>query len=256
MACAIVIGAGTARSATPETVGLLAIAAVAANMGRAAFASILRRRPQPGAPLWAVVWSLVGLLAVAALLLRFGDRRLLWLSPTATVFALGHVGLSRFRTSRRLDRTLAGEAVGAMGVALLAPAAYVVSGGPTYAGAWFVWLGATAQSISGIVHVRAIVGSLRASRQPGSARLHPEAVLSAAYHAAMAASLAAFWITNADRTALALTVAYAPLIVRSAYGLLPRRKPPRFVRVGMVETALSLWCAGWTAAALGWVLLR
>lgn len=254
LACAIVLGVGSAPSPGGATATMLVVAAFSANMGRAALMAAMRRRDEAHARPWALIWAGLGLAAAIGLLVEFGTYRLLWLVPVAGLVVVGHVGLSRIRTTRRFDRTLAGELMGALGIGLLAPAAYVASGGPMGPTVGLVWLAAAAQSASGILHVRAIIGSLTSRSRAAPARIRPAVPMSAVYHLMLALGLIVLWRLVGPPAAIGFAVAYAPLILRSILGFRRRSVAPRFTRIGIAETMLSLWCAGWTAAALRGVL--
>ncbi len=272
LACAIVIGSGAGPSPTAVTTALLALAAFAANMGRGALAAAVRRRADPHAASWLWLWGVAAAASVLGLIVEFGDYRLLWLMLPAGLIVVGHVGMGRIKATRRFDRTLVGELLGALGIGLLAPGAYFAAGGSKWEAAGLVWLAAAVQSVSGILHVRAILGSLRSRKAAAEGREGQRGLLalgsrlsalaSSVYHGGLAMTLIAAWRLTAARNGLgpmqgldpaalgALVTAYAPLIVRSAFGLRSRSVAPRFTRVGILETALSLWCAGWTAQAL------
>ncbi len=250
MASAVTIGTGAGPAPVALTTGLLVMAAFAANMGRGALAAAMRPRPGSDAASWAILWGGLALSTALGLLIEFGDWRLLLLAPVASLIVVAHVGMGRIKTTRRFDRTLAGELIGALGIALLAPASYLTAGGASVLGAGLVWLAACAQSVSGILHVRAIIGSLRLRKDGSTSPMHPSAAASAVFHVLLILALVGIWNLAPNRDATSAVVAYVPLLARSAFGLRRRTKAPHFTRVGIAETALSLWCAGWTAHAL------
>ena len=110
------------------------------------------RRPRsdlaPGL-FWTAAYALVALVAVL-ILVRSGHAQLLWLAiPGVLVFAW-HLWL----VSRREERGQRGVELVAAGVlALAAPAAYWVAGGPGALTAWLLWLLTWLQSAASIVFV-------------------------------------------------------------------------------------------------------
>ena len=221
---------------------MVVMAAFAVNMGRGALGAALRPRADGNAVSWALLWGAGALSIVLGLVIEYGEYRLLWVVPAAGLAVIAHVGMSRIKTTRRFDRTLAGE--------LFAPTAYFGAGGASYAGAGLIWLVAAAQSVSGILHVRAIIGSLRLNKEASPPPIHGSAVISAMYHGLVLVGLMGVGHAVPDRTAAFALVAYVPLLVRSVFGFRRRTRAPQFTRIGIGETLMSLWCAGWTAAAL------
>jgi len=98
---------------------------------------------------WSSTYSLIALLAVLVLI-RSNHAQLLWLAiPGVLVFAW-HLWL----VSRREERGQRGVELVAAGVlALAAPAAYWVAGGPGALTAWLLWLLTWLQSAASIVFV-------------------------------------------------------------------------------------------------------
>lgn len=247
LAAGLIVGAGAAPANDPIVIGLLAFALVAVNMGRAAITAATRRRHVPGAHWWAVNWALILFGTAAALIFEFGGGALLWLAPPAALFVGSQFLLSNLRLGRRLDRTLTGELLAATGLALSAPAAYIACRGASPSVGGLVWALAGIQSAGGVIHVKGMVSSLGA-RADGLTSLQVGAVV---YHAVLAAGLIAVWTFAPGPSARALIVAYAPLIARAWWGARRRSgPPPKFVRVGLFESALALWCASWTTVAL------
>ena len=110
-----------------------------------------RRAPRDLAP--AVAWiAIYAAVAVSALpcLVMHGHARVLWLLvPGGLVFA-GHLVL----VARRLERRQMGVEMLEAGVlALAAPAAYVVSGGPRDVEAWVLWALCWIQTAGAIANV-------------------------------------------------------------------------------------------------------
>lgn len=152
----LVIGAAAA-GAFPPALWLLFVTAFAAFLSRHPIALLVKvasgRRPASDrlpALVWAAIYGALVLLGLAGLAgLGFGQLLLLLAAPAVLVFAW-HLWL----VSRRAERGQMGiELVGAGVLALTAPAAYWVAGGPMDRTGWILWLLCWLQSAASIVLV-------------------------------------------------------------------------------------------------------
>jgi hypothetical protein len=110
-----------------------------------------RRSDESLAARWVVGLGLISLLCLAALL-ALGLTELLWLSlPIALIFGF-YLGVSRNR--RASVRTMWMELAGAMGLAAMAPAAYIAVTGHLDGIAWTLWGLMAGQNALGVLYVR------------------------------------------------------------------------------------------------------
>ena len=180
----LVLGAAAARRFSPDLLLLLG-AGLAVFLLRQpltlAVKSLSGRRGgdqlQP-ALAWATAYGLAAIVFLLPLVLR-GHARLLWLGlPGLAVFGL-HLRLVSQRRERRQPGV---EILAAGALALGAPAAYWVAGGPSTGVALLLWLIAWFQAAASIVHVYLrLVQRDWAPAQPIGVRLHRGA-RSLAYH--------------------------------------------------------------------------
>lgn len=226
---------GTAAGGKPDLDVLVLLLAVAAAFflrqpAAIAVKALSGRRPQSDlapALFWASAYALVVLLAVLALV-RSGNAQILWLAIPGVVVFAWHMWL----VSRREERGQRGVELVAAGVlALAAPAAYWVAGGPGALDAWLLWLLTWLQSAASIVFVYLRLAQRRLPAMPAPGERWRMGARTLAYHVfnlAVAAGLSAF-----GRVPILVPIAFALMLADALEGV---SRPP----VGARPTAIGL----------------
>jgi hypothetical protein len=232
-----------ARPPAPVAALLLVIAATAAFLGQAAAAELATPRPRAGALGWALGWGLVLAAAGPALVWLTGRPLLLVLGlPAAALLGL-HLRLKRGPARLRLDRHPAGQLLAAGTLVLTGPAAWLAGGGDP-AGAGLLWGACLAAFASGILYVNLRLDAVKLGKGlDGPARWRLGRPL-LAYHAALGAAAIAACVWLPLPQAALVVAATLPYLVRALLGVW-RLAPgvPSFKRIGLAETAITLWFA-------------
>ncbi len=245
-----VIGAAAA-GAFPAALWLLFVTAFAAFLSRQPIALLVKvashRRPASDrlpALFWAAIYGVIVLLGLAGLAwLGFGRLLLLLALPALLVFAW-HLWL----VSRREERGQMGiEIVGAGVLALTAPAAYWVAGGPNDRTAWILWLLCWLQSAASIVLVYLRLEQRHWPTVPPPSRRWRSGRRALAYHLfnVLAATLLAAW-----RVVPGLVpVAFGLMLADAVDGILRPSVGARPAAIGLRQLAASLLFVVLVAAA-------
>ncbi len=208
------------------------------------------RRPRsdlaPGL-FWTAAYALVALVA-ALILVRSGHAQLLWLAiPGVLVFAW-HLWL----VSRREERGQRGVELVAAGVlALAAPAAYWVAGGPGALTAWLLWMLTWLQSAASIVFVYLRLEQRRLPAMPAPSERWNMGARTLVYHTfnlGVAAGLAALHLAPA-----LVPVAFALMLVDALEGVAHPPVGARPAAIGLRQLGSSaLFVVVMIAAYLAW----
>lgn len=246
----IVLGFAAERDGSILHWVLLPLAACAIFCARDAVGLILRRRAGPGTARWLAVYTGVAAIAIGPLC---RNGRLLPLAEIglAALAALGVFSMLQVLPAvKRLDRTRAGEILGASGLALTGPGACIIASGRIDLAGLFVWLAATLYFTGAVLHVKSFIEAAR-HRVDWSSRMRMVVTApSTIYHGAFLA-LAALTLLQWGSIGFAALIAVAPAVARAFAGA-ARLTPtlPNFKRVGMVETLFCIWYFAWMAPVI------
>lgn len=250
----LVVGFVAAR-ALPVVPALLLVAAVTGVfLTRNAAALLLRRRAQPGSAFWLALYAALAIAAGAPLLTMRGAGALVRIGVAVALLFAIHAALTIWPARRRLDRSQWGEMLAVGALTLTGPAAYAISRGTLDRTALLVWAACALYFGSSIFFVKMLLGGvkLKAKGAPTEGdrwRLGRDNLL---YHGLMLAALPALAAAVGGGVAgLLLAAAYLPAIARGVWGW--RRvggRLPSLKRLGLLETAYSLWFLGCASAAL------
>ena len=245
-----VIGAAAA-GAFPPALWLLFLTAFAAFLSRQPIALLVKvasgRRPTSDrgpALFWTVLYGTVVLLGLTGLV-RVGYGRLLLVlaAPAALVFAW-HLWL----VSRRAERGQMGvELVGAGVLALTAPAAYWVAGGPDSSTAWILWLLCWLQSAASIVLVYLRLDQRRWAAVPALAERWRAGRRTLAYH--LFNLVAAALLAAGHAVPGMVPVAFGLMLADAIDGVLRPSTGARPTSIGMRQLAASALFVVLVAAA-------
>lgn len=236
----LLIGAAAARAFTPDTL-ILALAALAAFLLRQpasiAVKALSGRRARGDlapAAVWAALYGGAALAGGAALVLR-EHTQILWLAaPGLAVFAW-HLML----IGRREERGQMGiELVGAGVLALAAPAAYWVSGGPAPAVGWTLWAITWLQSAASIVTVYARLAARRLEATPPPAerwRMSARGLGYNSFNLAFGLALAAL-----GRVPWAVPAAFALMLAEAIEGAVRPPVGARPAKIGFRQLGTSI----------------
>ncbi len=232
-------GAGVAgRVAFPLVFLLVGVSALALASGALSLLSrpgardraVDRRRR---ARSWLVLYALTAAMTLSPLFF-------VWRLQFLYVFGAAAVALLLLRAllaSRRGERTLFGELVGAGGLAMAGPAAHAVAVGAVQGSGLALWPVLFLFFASGIFYVRMRIHGTTARRKGDAAASRPPRLACALYHLALIALaplLAALHVVPW----LAL-VAFIPAVWRAAWGLVVPREQLDVRRLGWSETVLA-----------------
>jgi len=200
-----------------------------------------RGRKADGGPamVWAIIFSAIALASLLGLL-ALGRTDLLWLLiPLAVVFALY---LLASRQRRASVRTLWMELAGALGLATMAPAAYIAASGRLDGTAWVLWALMAGQNGLGVLYVRLRIADThgRPVKRRPIVWVHGLVLVGAA----AAAFLEAIpWLA---------VVPFAGLLIRAAWAAARVRPVGNIKRFGFSEIGAEI--LGGLFIAAGWVL--
>ena len=236
---------GFQAASLPSLLLLLCITSVFFTQN--ALGLLLRGRREAATTAWCTVYGVVGLAAGGTLLVGYGHWDLVWVGLPGALTAARQlsVGMS---ARKRVDRSVVGEVLGVGGLALTALAAYVVGAGGLDVVAVGLWLAFWSKFVSGVFHVKMLVGAMKARGERNRWALGRGAVT---YHAVLAAAVFTLLLWFHDRSAILASVAYLPLLFRAFVGWL--RLPggaPRLRTVGLFEAGFTTWFVAFMTAAL------
>ena len=198
-----------------------------------------RRADEPLALGWALGFSAVALLCLLGLL-ALGRNALVLLTPAFLVVLVMY--LLAARSGRAAMRALSMELTGAVGLALMAPAAYVAVTGVLDSTAWILWGLLALQNATGVLYVRVRLADTH--RRPAERTLlmagHAAALLLVA-----AGALAGFYHWAA-------VVPFVGFLARAIWTFRAQRPVPNVKRFGFTEIGVEL--LGGALIALGLIL--
>jgi len=234
-------GASLASSLLPLTLTLVGgLCAFVIRQPAAAWLRMRRGRTGRADEALAAGWTL-GLAAVAAAclagLLMMGRASLVWLIvPFAAVLALY---LLATRRGRAAIRAVWMEVIGAVGLALMAPAAIIAATGEVTGLAWAVWVLMGVQNALGALYAR-----LRVADTHGRP-VNRDAVLWS-HVAGFAAVLTAGLL---DWIPLLAAVPFAGFLARAVWAVRKVRPVANVRRLGFTEVGVELLSGLWIAAS-------
>lgn len=198
-----------------------------------------RKSDQSLALVWTLTLGLIALLSLFALL-AMGLIELLWLLlPMAGVFGFY---LLATRQRRSAMRTLWMELVGAIGLAVMAPAAYIAATGQLDSVAWALWLLLAGQNALGVLYVR-----LRIADTHGRVINRPP-ILWVHIVVLVVLALAAF----ANQVPWLAVVPFAGYLLRAIWAVSKVRPVVKIKRFGFSEIGFEI--LGGIFIAAGWII--
>lgn len=208
---------------------------------------MLRGRADSGDRWWLVVYG--GFLGLGSLvLLHLGSLLLLWLALPIVRLMSWHLVRSRF-ARKRIDRSLHGEMLAISGLALTAPAAYVVVVGELTLLAVGIWFLFVTFFLSSVFYVKMRIEAVRIKEgiQWRDRLLLGRSIL--IYHSLVGVGLVVFM--SISDLGLFLLIAFAPVFVRALWGVIRlSNRLPKLVFVGLVESGYTVWFSGWVVVIL------
>jgi hypothetical protein len=198
-----------------------------------------RKSDESLAAAWTLILSSIALLSLFALL-AMGLIELLWLLfPMVGIFAFY---LLAARQRRAAMRTLWMELAGAIGLAVMAPAAYIAARGQLDAIAWALWLLLAGQNALGVLYVRLRIADTH-RRQ-----INRPSILWAHVLVLIAFSLAAL----VNQIPWLVVIPFAGYLVRAIWAVSKVRPVTKIKRFGFSEVAFEI--LGGLFIAAGWIL--
>jgi hypothetical protein len=191
-----------------------------------------RRRDEPVAMFWTVVFALLAILSLLVLLLL--QRLVLaWLLPPVAALLMVYLAVAQINRAR--VRSLWMELAGAVGLAVMAPAAYAASSGVLDTIAWLLWGLFAVQNLLGVLYVRTRVFDTRG-------RSESRIPLLASHIVGLLLIGLALVLAQAPRLALAPFVFYS---IRAIWVARGPRPIPDIRRFGFTEVAVELAAGLW-----------
>lgn len=196
-----------------------------------------RRSDEPVALGWTLFFAALGALSFAALIVM---RRLdvLWLIPPAA--AIFGVYIAVAQINRAQVRNMWMELAGAVGLAIMAPAAYIAGGGQLDEGGWLIWLLLAAQNGLGMFYVRLRIADTHnreAARMP----------VLLAHIVGTVVVFVALDVAGAQMLAIAPTVFF---LLRAGWATLKPRSIANIKRFGFMEVGIELLAGMWLVYTL------
>jgi hypothetical protein len=159
---------------------------------------------------------------------------LYWLMP----IALAGVALLLINGKQALrleERTLMGEVMAICGLTLTAPAAYYVAGGRWDKTAFWLWLLSMFYFASSVFYIKLRIYRLNPRKQAEQRQAWQSCVF---YHSFLIVALAVL-IFAGDLSVFAF-IAFAPVLIRTFWGLFKPKTQVNLTRAGILEIAYSL----------------
>jgi hypothetical protein len=233
----------------PDVALLLLLTVTGAFFGQHTAVLLIRDRARPGSGPWLTLYGLIFAFGSALLLVFYGLFDLIYLGVPAAVALIWLFTRSRF-ARKRIDRTFSGEILAIAGLALTAPAAAVAATGQmsqTAIGLWGLYVLFFGSSV---LYVKMRIAAVQ---KKAGIVLKDRLVLGSGllvYHAALALNLVAFYAA-APIPGQFLLIGFAPILIRAAIGwTVLSNRLPNLKRVGLIESAYTLWFSGWLTAAV------
>ncbi len=235
--------------ASLETALLLILTVTGAFLGQHTTILFIRNRAPKGAGLWLTLYSFSFFFGTTILLSIYAHYALIYIGTPTAIALIWLFIRSRF-ARKRIDRTFSGEILAISGLTLTAPAAVIIATGhlsQTAIGLWGIYVLFFGSSVlyvkMRILAVQKKSGiTLKSRLTLGSGLL--------IYHLILLANIATFYITL-PALGKYLLIGFAPVIIRAIIGwMLLSNKLPNLKRVGLIESAYTLWFSACLIAAL------
>jgi len=191
-----------------------------------------RRSDEPIAMVWTISLLLLGGVSLLGLL-SLRRLALLWLLPPVVALLVMYLTVAQLHRAR--VRSAGMEIAGAIGLAVMAPAAYAAGSGQLDATAWLIWLLMALQNVLGVFYVRLRIADThdRDERRLPLVVAHVAGLLLAALCLAVYSQL---WL------ALLPFVFY---LARAIWLTLSKRPVPDMKRFGFTEVGVELISGLW-----------
>jgi hypothetical protein len=235
--------------ASIETALLLILTVTGAFLGQHTTVLFIRARAPKGAGLWLTLYGLTFAIGAAILLRFYALYDLIYIGTPTTIALFWLFIRSRF-ARKRIDRTFSGEMLAIAGLTLTAPSAIIVATGhlsQTAIGLWGLYVLFFGSSVL-YVKMRIL-----AVQKKSGISFKDRLILGCGliiYHLILLANIATFYITL-PALGKYLLIGFAPIIIRAIIGWMCLSNTlPNLKRVGLIESAYTLWFSAHLIIAL------
>lgn len=228
---------------------LLILSVSGAFLGQHTTILFIRDRAPKGAGFWLLIYGTSFAICGALLLSLYQFYDLIYIGSPAALALIYLFVRSRF-ARKRIDRTFSGEILAISGLTLTAPAAAIIANGHLSQTALGIWGLYVLYFASSVLYVKMrILAVQRKSGITFKDRLTLGSGL-LIYHVILLANLFTFYFTT-PLTGQYLVIGFAPIFIRSIIGWATLSNTlPNLKRIGLTESAYTLWFSGWLIAAI------
>lgn len=246
----MLLGFAVARPTGWAPVLLLLVAVTGAYLARHPADLLLRGKGDASSLVWMSIYGLAALAGGIPLIAEWHANALVFVVGVAGVLFGIHVLMLEWPSKHRLDRSVSGELLAAVGLTLTAPAAVAVARGTLTTDAYVIWAACAAFFGSAVFYVNTLLAGAKLKGAGDAAAKWRVVRASLAYHILLVVAVIVAAPALGGKWWLAF-VAYAPVALRALWGAArPARRLPSLKRVGMLETAYAVWFAVAFGAAL------
>ena len=189
--------------------------------------AVVRRRH---AVRWLTVYALVGALASLPLLLFYQ----IWILLPIGFLAMLFLGMHSWLISRKSDRTLLSELTGIVTLTASSPILYYVLTQRAGGALFLLWLIHVLYFISSVFYVKMLVA--RSAKKDHARILTIQCI---GYHAGLFLALAL--LAWKEQLPVLIFIAFLPLLLRTALGVIPRQNRLNLRKVGYAEMSFTLF---------------
>lgn len=223
---------------------LLILAVTGAFLAQNAAGLLIKPRPKPGTAFWTAVFTTVMAASGLTLLVGYGRWELLWIGAATLALFGVHAALLKGPVMFRMDRFQWSQLLAVGGLALTAPAAFVVAQGHISPMAWLVWGASVLYFGSGVFNVNMHFAAAKHKGELDRAGKRAASRDNVIYHGLMAVILIAVLPQLPVVAAVLAALGYAPVLGRGLYATVTlTKKLPSLKQVGLRETAFACWFA-------------
>ena len=232
-----------------QTALLLILTVTGVFLGQHTAILYIRNRAPKGTGLWLFSYLTAFTIGTVLLLGTYNFLHLIYIGAPTAIALIWLFIRSRF-ARKRIDRTFSGEMLAIAGLTLTAPAAAIVATGHLTQTAIGIWGLYVLFFSSSVLYVKMRI--LAVQKKSGITFKNRLTLGSGliAYHALLSLNIFTFYITN-PTLGIFLFIGFAPVILRAIIGWITlNNQLPNLKRVGLIESAYTLWFSAWLIKAL------
>jgi hypothetical protein len=228
----------------------LIAAATGLFLSKEAAGLLLRRRAKAGAGIWLGAYVVMAGAGILPLLATSAALPLLLLGGIAAALFAIHSALLLVPAKKRLDRSVWGEMLGAIGLSLTGPAAWAIAKGSLDSTGWILWSACALYLSGAILYVKMWLEAVKQKKVWNDGIRVDVGRNMLLFHGVLAAVLLYLAGTGGPREVY-LLAAFAPALIRASWGW-ARISPklPNLKLVGVSESLFAIWFGIFASLAL------